>query len=758
LEFGKPREPQGGNVIRDPRLDFALSGEPESAQQRGAQPGGREVWEPVGAPEPHVPPDARVEARIEELTDRARQARERAADSRSRLDELARGLGIPDPESLSGRALERAVGDAFDAARHGDEPSAATPADREFRTYFDENLEAARLTQQAHALAIEDVLRSEADHPLESGLGLKGEPPSVLVVTDHADPSHALSAELRASLAEQGVPVEYRRVQVADDGSISVQTIRPASDSGHPAAPERPTPEGPAQRRGLPEHVSLTDPAGPAADQSAVHRDPGSGGENGHTATDSNDWSPRPDDVWSGLDHERIADRLRDEFGVDITSYDEHLETDVPGFAEHFDVEVVREYARAIEDMFRDHPGTGVREVHIGPLGEHVFAETTPGRGEDGRLRADRITLSDRYAREPEALARDVARAEEAGLLTRGSAQRPVYSTIVHEFAHALDLSGGLHAGDRAFDAMLRHYAETRGNLDGFESWFADQRGLAFDKHGRWDPSEALAEAFTDDVLNGAGASEQSKVLSQVLIDAHEARAAHPGDESRPAEPAQRHGLPDDEHGLPDGEQGGPRQESSREWLDRQRAIQADWEVRMEQQRAAFLREAAEFYAPGTMDRFRADFEADHADWRVRMATHRAEFLWDIAGGRPEAPTPEPTHDPNASTVETTANDPNAATTPLQVHDPNAATVPTPVHDPNAATVQTPAHDPNAATVQTPVHDPNAATVHTPVHDPNAATVQTPVHDPNAATVQTPVHDPNAATVEVAQSGAVVHD
>ncbi|MGW4248515.1 hypothetical protein, partial [Nocardia sp. NPDC004722] len=401
---------------------------------------------------------------------------------------------------------------------------------------------------------------------------------------------------------------------------------------------EEPRPEGPAQRRGpIEEPASATHPGKELVTDEPAQHDSSGERDNDHAATDSEspdlapDWSPRPDDAWSGLEnHERIAEKLAQDWKVDVT-----------GFSEHHDLEALREYARAVEKMFTDFPGDTVRPaIHVGPLDEPgVFAETTPGRTADGRITVERITFNERFAHNPDELAQRVARAEEAGYLTPGSAQRPVYSTIVHEFAHALDFAGGLDAHHLAFDAMMRHYLETRGSMAGFEEWFADQRGYAFDEHGRWDPAEAMAEAFTDDVLNGAQATEQSKVLSQALIDAHQARvdrassdgADRPasGGEDGPAEPAQRRGLPGDEHGNGESAPTGT-------WMEQQRAIGADWTARMVDQRLAFLREAAELYAPGTEERRIADAQIAAVAWESRMATQRADFLWEVAGGRPE--------------------------------------------------------------------------------------------------------------------------
>ncbi|MFD7841582.1 hypothetical protein ACFV4K_01400 [Nocardia sp. NPDC059764] len=305
------------------------------------------------------------------------------------------------------------------------------------------------------------------------------------------------------------------------------------------------------------------------------------GSDAGHPGDEAApDWSHRPQDDWSTLDRERIAEKLHEDWDLDVTGFDNT----------HVDVEVLREFARAIEDMFNRFPDTELMEVRIGPIDDDsVFAEVDPGR--DGNVHfADILTLNEHFARKPDELARRVRLNEENGHLVPGSGDRPVYSTIVHEFAHAIDFTSQMKARVDAFEALERHFDRVYGgDAEEFLGWLHDElSGYSFDENGMYDHAEALAEAFTDVVLNGDLASEPAQILHDHLDRIYRDHAADnpvyereaPERRSRPVdedpgpaarrdrEPEPKH--PDrrsepSPHASPRDDEGAGREKSSRE-------------------------------------------------------------------------------------------------------------------------------------------------------------------------------------------------
>ncbi|MGX1810167.1 WXG100-like domain-containing protein, partial [Nocardia sp. NPDC055321] len=313
-------------------------------------------------------------------------------------------------------------------------------------------------------------------------------------------------------------------------------------------------PDEPAQRRATPEEPSARDQLDPtrseASDRQVPDRsqaDPANRSDadsiDRSSADDSaRDWSPRPDDEWSTRDRGQIADQLAeilsagrpDDVEIQILGFDN---PDVP-------TEVLREFARAIDDMLRLHPDVEVNALAIGDLPARTYAETQAG-GRDNRWLTDAIVLNEHFATNPDEFARSVARSVEVGGLVPGSDTRPIYTTIIHEFAHALDFGGQMRARFDAFDLLLDEYISRRGTDAGFEDWVYD--GLSrysFDREGMFDMPEALAEAFTDVRLNGRDASEPAQILHRILLDAFDAgRVARdnpaPGNADAPARPAE---------------------------------------------------------------------------------------------------------------------------------------------------------------------------------------------------------------------------
>ncbi|MGX1806327.1 zeta toxin family protein [Nocardia sp. NPDC055321] len=229
------------------------------------------------------------------------------------------------------------------------------------------------------------------------------------------------------------------------------------------------------------------------------------------TPPSENDRSPRPDDEWSRMEPRQIAEELENRWDVEAVGFDNP----------DLDPEAVREFARAVDTMLSRYPDVDLERVVIEPLGRNTYARAMSYKNSDGTMSVDSLALNARYATDPELMARHVAEDEADGHLVPGSADRPVYSTLVHEFAHAIAFEGQERSAATAQETLEKYYEATRGGMDraGFDAWLSQLSGYSFDDNGLLDGDEALAEAFTDVELNGEAASEPAKVLFWHLLD-----------------------------------------------------------------------------------------------------------------------------------------------------------------------------------------------------------------------------------------------
>ncbi|MBF6469834.1 WXG100 family type VII secretion target [Nocardia beijingensis] len=234
----------------------------------------------------------------------------------------------------------------------------------------------------------------------------------------------------------------------------------------------------------------------------------------------------------------RLARELAERHGVRAFGFD------TPGIA----VEALTEIVAAVDDVLPRYPQITLRAIGIEELpdGETALLKwdsmtiSEAARESDGAcdssgkrfpraaegLSAARIVLAVRAATDPRYLQQTVAIAEDAGLLAQGCAQRPAYSTVVRELGRALDGAGGFRARAAAQRALLTAYLpqlnpEDKGSLrrtvSGFREWRSQLHGHSFDR-GRFRPATALAEAFTDVVLNATQAAPPAQVLHRLLV------------------------------------------------------------------------------------------------------------------------------------------------------------------------------------------------------------------------------------------------
>ncbi|WP_040839447.1 hypothetical protein [Nocardia brevicatena] len=233
----------------------------------------------------------------------------------------------------------------------------------------------------------------------------------------------------------------------------------------------------------------------------------------------------------------RLARELAERHGVRAFGFETG---GVPG-------ETLAEIVAAVDAVLPRHRQIDLRAIGIGELPDGELTrlewetEPIPGHASDEEgqqptmpaaryLFTARIVLAERAATDPEYLERAIAESERAGRLARRSALRPVFSSIVRELGTALEVAGGFRAQRFAHRALLLDYLplrrpsehSTRATIDGFLQWRAQLQGRSF-RHGRFDPSAALSEAFTEVVLNTTRITQPARTLHRLLVRAAEA-------------------------------------------------------------------------------------------------------------------------------------------------------------------------------------------------------------------------------------------
>jgi hypothetical protein len=372
--------------------------------------------------------------------------------------------------------------------------------------------------------------------PTQSGPASATQAPSPVVSSkpSSATPQQTASSKPGAAQQQAGssptaTPTSANGATPSSDPAATPAAATPAGEvgGGRAGSGTRTGPpgnrSGSAAAEGAPESAS-SPPAGPAARVSApspVGGGPGSALGRGPSAGESNSGTPvgRKAPRESAAARARAADRLRDDLGLELSGFDDDLDPDV-----------LAEIAAAAERVLGAYPWLDVRGIAIAELPRNHWAQTVWDweAGPTGpAVFVERIVLSTRAARNPDALAEAVSTATESGYLTRGSQQRPVYSTVIREFGHAMDAAGRFQARGTARRALVAAYVGAEPQtpdrslarvVSGFRQWRDLLPGHGF-PHGRFHPGTALAEAFTEVALHGDAASEPSTVLHRVLVE-----------------------------------------------------------------------------------------------------------------------------------------------------------------------------------------------------------------------------------------------
>ncbi|MGW5728599.1 hypothetical protein [Nocardia beijingensis] len=216
----------------------------------------------------------------------------------------------------------------------------------------------------------------------------------------------------------------------------------------------------------------------------------------------------------------RLARELAERHDLELVGFDD---PGIDGYA-------IRELAAALDDVLNQYPYLDLRQIAIAESREAATRlEWDWVAGQAGpEPYTRRIVLDSVVARNPTAFAEYIRTATQSGNLARGSDRRPVYSTMIRELGHALDIAGRFQARQLAQDALIAEFTRTRGteardkssaaSPADYEQWRAQLSGYGF-HNGRFDPGMALADAFAEVQINGTEAGPPAKVLHRLLVE-----------------------------------------------------------------------------------------------------------------------------------------------------------------------------------------------------------------------------------------------
>ncbi|MFI7667919.1 hypothetical protein [Nocardia sp. NPDC049526] len=221
-----------------------------------------------------------------------------------------------------------------------------------------------------------------------------------------------------------------------------------------------------------------------------------------------------------GGENALLARKLAERHDLELVGFDD---PSVDGYT-------IREIAAALDDVLSQYPYVDLRQIAIADSADAAtrleWDWVAGATGPEPFTR--RIVLDTVVARNPAVFAEYIRTATHSGKLARGSDRRPVYSTMVRELGHALDVAGSFRARQAAQDALIAEFTRTRGTAprenaatessSEYEQWRAQLSGYGF-HNGRFDPGMAVADAFTEVQINGSEAAPPAKVLHRLLVE-----------------------------------------------------------------------------------------------------------------------------------------------------------------------------------------------------------------------------------------------
>ncbi|MBF6174891.1 hypothetical protein [Nocardia blacklockiae] len=258
----------------------------------------------------------------------------------------------------------------------------------------------------------------------------------------------------------------------------------------------------------------------PPSDRNSSRPEAGTGADGRDRAPT---WARRPAEAETAL--ARAARALGHRHALAVSGFD----------GPELDAVVVGEFLAAVDDVLARWPVIAVRRVAVASLGASAVVRVALEQASDSEAPGWYVTLDEDAAADPGLLEEMQRARHRPGAAVAHADERPVYAATVREFGRALDLAGGEQARGRAQRCLIGEYLRG-GNraaglgavVAGYKRWRDQLSGASFDR-GRFDPGAALADAFTDVMLNGDSASEPAKTLCGLLTDTV-AVAAGPGD------------------------------------------------------------------------------------------------------------------------------------------------------------------------------------------------------------------------------------
>lgn len=218
-----------------------------------------------------------------------------------------------------------------------------------------------------------------------------------------------------------------------------------------------------------------------------------------------------------------VAQILQLRHGIPVVGFDH------PGVP----LEVVQEYARAVDDVLGRYPSLQLGEIKIEtepflkPELETAYAITL-GLLESDEWRAESISLNGIFASHLELMKSHIAHDVAVGFHIPETADRPVYTAIVHEFGHVIDHNFNNRPRHGVVAALTAHrdmafpltsYADAAARDAAFSAWLGQLTGYCFTEDDRFDPIEAIGEAFCAVEIQGDSACEPAKVIHRMLMD-----------------------------------------------------------------------------------------------------------------------------------------------------------------------------------------------------------------------------------------------
>ncbi|MFJ1454781.1 hypothetical protein [Nocardia sp. N2S4-5] len=331
-------------------------------------------------------------------------------------------------------------------------------------------------------------------------------------------------------------------VRQSNPPSVQDSNKLPASASPAQGAPRTPSVSARADRTppGTPWATAKSPPDGPSpaapparntGSESPPARKPASSRPLAETVAQQNipksETSRKPAGAEAGTALLRAALALGDCHGMTVSGFhDPDLDADAVG-----------EFLAAVGDVLARYPLLPIRRLTLAAVDETAVVRVAPepDSAADAPGRSWYIAFDKQLATDPRRLSTVLRDRRRPGAAVAQADERPVYAATVREFGYALDVASDGQARKSAQRSLIAEYLHGGDHtaalgyvVAGYKRWRDQLSGASFDQ-GRFEPGAALADAFTDVILNGHRAAEPSKTLCGLLTETA-ARATESGD------------------------------------------------------------------------------------------------------------------------------------------------------------------------------------------------------------------------------------